>query len=159
MAKNYREIDDDTKSFVNEVAKRLGWHCEEMEVAEAKERRLMQEKESRPGVRGSSGGKKRKDASVVSVAGTKEAAASVKSGLLSQDAVTMVHQLTGMKAHFPTSAHPPGHPQVCIEIMIYDRVKMFVSIEYKKEYIKQHTSWHFSLSHLKWHLSPTPHTT
>ena len=108
MAKNYREVDDDTQLFVNEVAKRLGWHCEEMEVAEAKERRLIQEKEIRPGVRTSSGGKKRNDASVVSVSETKGAAVSVKLGLLSRDAATMVHQLMGMKAHSPTSAHPPG---------------------------------------------------
>jgi len=111
VAKNYREIDDDTQSFVNEVAERLGWHCEEMEVAEAKERRLMQEKESGPGSRNSSGGKKRKDAPVVSVAGAKGAAASVKSGSLSQDEAATVQQLMGMKAQSPTSAQPPGHPQ------------------------------------------------
>merc|ERR1719203_2698459 len=38
VAKNYREIDDETQSFVNEVAERLGWHCEEMAVLEEKER-------------------------------------------------------------------------------------------------------------------------
>jgi len=37
VAKNYREIDDETQSFVNEVAERLGWHCEEMAVAEEQE--------------------------------------------------------------------------------------------------------------------------
>jgi len=39
IAKNYREIDDETQSFVNEVAERLGWHCEEMGAFEEQERK------------------------------------------------------------------------------------------------------------------------
>jgi len=111
VAKNYREIDDETQSFVNEVAERLGWHCEEMDAIEEKERKEQEEKNRAMGIHASSG-KKRKDAPVVSVAGGK-GAAGVKSSL-SQDEAATVQQLIGMKSNSPPQSHqamPPAHFQ------------------------------------------------
>jgi len=101
VAKHYREIDDETQCFVNEVSERLGWHCEELEVAEEKE--LLDPKLSvDPRVYAS---KKRKDAPVVSVAG--RALVPVASPL-SQDEAVIINHLMGLKPHSP----PQGRPVV-----------------------------------------------
>eukprot|EP00580_Thalassiosira_gravida_P020783 CAMPEP_0201681460 /NCGR_PEP_ID=MMETSP0494-20130426/51121_1 /ASSEMBLY_ACC=CAM_ASM_000839 /TAXON_ID=420259 /ORGANISM="Thalassiosira gravida, Strain GMp14c1" /LENGTH=675 /DNA_ID=CAMNT_0048165207 /DNA_START=118 /DNA_END=2145 /DNA_ORIENTATION=+ len=111
VAKNYREIDDETQSFVNEVAKRLGRHWEETEAIEAKERREQEDKGRAMGIHAGRG-KKRKDAPVVSVAGVK-GAAGVKPHL-SQDEAMTVQQLMGMMSTSPPKLHqvmPPAHFQ------------------------------------------------
>ena len=94
VAKNYREIDEETQEFVNEVAERLGWHCEEHEAAEEKERKEM---EARLGIpHGGSGGygKKRKTEAPIVSKGTKD---------LSHEEAATVHNLMGMK----TTSSPP----------------------------------------------------
>mmetsp|Transcript_32267 Transcript_32267/g.67666 ORF Transcript_32267/g.67666 Transcript_32267/m.67666 type:complete len:778 (-) Transcript_32267:219-2552(-) len=111
IAKNYREIDDETQSFVNEVAKRLGRHWDEMEAIAAKERSEQENKGSAMVIHAGRG-EKRKDAPVVSVAGVK-GAAGVKPSL-SQDEAATVQQLMGMKSNSPPQSHqamPPAHFQ------------------------------------------------
>mmetsp|Transcript_13808 Transcript_13808/g.29401 ORF Transcript_13808/g.29401 Transcript_13808/m.29401 type:complete len:749 (-) Transcript_13808:256-2502(-) len=112
VAKNYREIDDDTQSFVNEVAERLGWHCEEVEAMAIKEEGEENAKRAAASatdgkVASSSAGKKRKEAPVVSVARGGAAAAP---GSLSRDEAATVQQLMGMKANSPHSAPSAGPP-------------------------------------------------
>lgn len=92
VAKNYREIDEDTQSFVNEVAERLGWHVQEVEAIEAKEWEDDDDEDDFPK---SKKGKKRKK---------KDG----DSGLSSQEAET-IQQLMGMKSTSPISSQmSPG---------------------------------------------------
>ena len=113
VAKNYREIDDETQSFVNEVARRLGWHVDEMETAENQRReeetrRDLEERE-RAAV-GAPPPKKRKATPVVSAAETPEAAAGDKPGSLSRDEATTVQQLSLLGATGDGAAPRTRHP-------------------------------------------------
>lgn len=107
VAKNYREIDDETQEFVNEVAERLGWHMEEVEALEEKERR---EYEAKYGALPQP--KKRKDAPVVNV-GTAASHKGIKSALSTDEAAT-IQQLVGMKTTnsppAPSAGYPHGYP-------------------------------------------------
>lgn len=129
VAKNYREIDDETQAFVNEVAERLGWHCEDLEVMEERERREEEELARTRGFPmgpthlmgntfnttariegqlGGVGGKKRKEAPVVSSKGAAAAAAGANTSLSLGEAHT-VQQLIGMKRNSPPMVGLPSH--------------------------------------------------
>lgn len=48
VAKSYREIDDETRQFINEVSERLGWQYDEYEAREKKERQEALDKLPQP---------------------------------------------------------------------------------------------------------------
>lgn len=118
-AKNYREMDFETKRFVNEVVNSLGRHCEELEKIAGKEDR----KEKRV-----EGGKKREDDSMVIVSPVNNKVVldvgyvdvstvemKRKKPALSQDEVATVQQLMGMKKLTPqiSAHHPSFAPPFC----------------------------------------------
>jgi len=91
VAKSYREIDDKTQAYVNEVTELLCRQCDENEVIEDYSEEA--DIKSRPI-------KKRKIAPVVVSA----AKAPTRTSSLTQDEVATVHQLMGMKATSPPAS-------------------------------------------------------
>lgn len=115
VAKNYKDIDDETQSFVNEVAERLGWHAEEIEAIHDKERKEEEEKEraekKASGVMDASSsdtalgnsGMKRKDPAPPVIGPNTMGGIRRTTEELSADEADTVQQLMGMKSSSPSS--------------------------------------------------------
>ena len=110
VAKSYREIDDETRQFINEVSERLGWQYDEYEAREKKERQEQLDKLPQPmnATIGHTWAKKRKhDAPIVSGKGGKKKSkpsgeGRKMGGFTFEDHSTAQH-LMGMR----TSTSPP----------------------------------------------------
>lgn len=112
IAKNYKEIDEETQEFVNEVAERLAWHYEELEKEEEKERKEYEKKYGIPPPQvGGYVGKKRKEAPIVSKGTGPEmygdpAAYGMGMGMNQNNPYGMPHSYGGMPGGYPPSSYP-----------------------------------------------------